>query len=61
MIPPITTVAIGRCTSEPIPTLNAIGMKPKEATNAVMSTGLSRSSAPCFTASTSSSPWLVKR
>jgi hypothetical protein len=30
IIPPITTVAIGRCTSEPIPTFKAIGIKPKE-------------------------------
>lgn len=28
-MPPITTVANGRCTSEPAPTLNAIGIKPE--------------------------------
>lgn len=39
IIPPITTVASGRCTSEPAPTLKAIGMKPRLATSAVMRTG----------------------
>lgn len=44
--PPITTVANGRCTSDPGPVLTAIGMKPKLATKAVMSTGLKRLAAP---------------
>ena len=39
MIPPITTVAKGLCTSAPVPTLSAIGMKPKLATSAVINTG----------------------
>ena len=38
IIPPITTVAKGRCTSAPAPTLNAIGIKPKLATKAVIHT-----------------------
>ena len=37
--PPITTVANGRCTSAPEPLLNAIGKKPRDATNAVIKTG----------------------
>ena len=49
-MPPITTVASGRCTSEPAPTLNAIGTKPSEATSAVISTGRRRPSAPSRTA-----------
>ena len=40
--PPITTVASGRCTSEPAPVLVAIGKNPSEATNAVISTGRKR-------------------
>ena len=28
MIPPMTTVASGRCTSAPVPVLSAIGKKP---------------------------------
>ena len=40
-IPPITTVARGRCTSAPVPVAMAMGIKPSEATSAVMSTGLS--------------------
>lgn len=39
--PPITTVANGRCTSAPAPWLSAIGRKPREATEAVINTGLS--------------------
>ena len=31
-IPPITTVASGRCTSAPAPTLSAMGTKPSDAT-----------------------------
>ena len=37
--PPITTVASGLCTSAPAPLLNAIGRKPRDATNAVINTG----------------------
>ena len=37
--PPITTVAKGRCTSAPAPSLKAIGKKPRDATNAVINTG----------------------
>lgn len=51
MIPPITTVASGRCTSEPAPTLSAIGTKPSEATSAVIITGRSLVKAPSRTAS----------
>ena len=39
MIPPITTVASGLCTSAPVPTFSAMGMKPKLATSAVIKTG----------------------
>ena len=35
-IPPMTTVASGRCTSAPGPVAMAIGTKPNEATSAVM-------------------------
>ena len=42
MIPPMTTVASGRCTSAPAPVAIAIGTKPSEATSAVISTGRSR-------------------
>ena len=45
-MPPMTTVASGRCTSAPTPVLNAIGTKPSEATSAVISTGRSRVRAP---------------
>ncbi len=38
--PPITTVANGLCTSAPDPLLKAIGKNPKEATRAVIKTGL---------------------
>lgn len=54
--PPITTVAKGRCTSAPIPVLSAIGMKPKLATIAVISTGRSRCSAAFWIASISGTP-----
>ena len=43
----MTTVAIGFCTSAPVPVAIAIGTKPSEATSAVIATGRSRSSAPC--------------
>src|SRR3546814_2755885 len=46
LTPPITTVAKGRWTSAPAPTLNAIGTKPKLPARAVISTGRSRVSAP---------------
>lgn len=45
IMPPITTVAKGRCTSA-VPVAKAIGIKPSEATNAVINTGRSRSTAP---------------
>lgn len=38
-IPPITTVANGRCTSAPVPVASAMGMNPNDATNAVINTG----------------------
>src|SRR5690606_37110995 len=44
--PPITTVAKGFCTSAPALVLNAIGKKPKLATDAVINTGLSLVFAP---------------
>ena len=46
MMPPITTVASGRCTSAPIPVANAIGIKPKDATKAVITIGRKRVVAP---------------
>src|ERR1043165_9788103 len=48
--PPITTVASGRCTSAPIPVLNAIGKKPRLATKVVINTGRSRVVAASITA-----------
>ena len=45
-MPPMTTVASGRWTSAPAPTLKAIGTKPRLATSAVISTGRKRVSAP---------------
>ena len=42
MIPPITTVAKGRWTSAPVPVAKAIGTNPREATKAVIKTGLNR-------------------
>ena len=47
MTPPMTTVASGRCTSAPMPVLNAIGTKPRLATSVVISTGRSRVRAAC--------------
>ena len=38
-MPPITTVASGRCTSAPGPVASAIGTNPSEATRAVIKTG----------------------
>src|SRR3546814_9656034 len=52
----ITTVARGRCTSEPAPTLSAMGTNPREATSAVIRTGRRRVSAPCRMDSSKSSP-----
>ena len=56
--PPMTTVASGRCTSAPMPVLNAIGRKPRLATSVVISTGRSRVIAACVTASSSGRPLL---
>lgn len=36
-IPPMATVVSGRCTSDPIPVLSAIGTNPSDATSAVSS------------------------
>lgn len=41
-IPPITTVASGRWTSDPVPVAKAIGMNPRAATIGVISTGRKR-------------------
>lgn len=64
MIPPITTVANGRCTSLPMPVLNAMGTNPSAATNAVMSTGRNRVNAPREMASCVETPashsWRMK-
>ncbi len=61
--PPMTTVASGRCTSEPAPVLSAIGTKPRAATSAVMRTGLSRVAAASLMASARGWPparsWLM--
>ena len=56
MIPPITTVAKGRWTSAPVPVAKAIGTNPREATKAVIKTGLNRMSDPCRIASSSGTP-----
>src|SRR3546814_19253097 len=45
MTPPITTVAKGRCTSPPAPTLNAIGTTPRTTHSSVTNHGRSRASA----------------
>jgi len=45
----MTTVAKGRCTSDPADVEKAIGMKPKLATQAVMSTGRNLRLAPSNT------------
>ena len=37
-MPPMTTVASGRCTSAPAPVAIAMGTKPSEATSAVINT-----------------------
>ena len=56
IIPPMTTVASGRCTSEPIPVLSAIGTKPSDATSAVVNTGRSLVSAPSIMAVSNATP-----
>ena len=48
---PMTTVAKGRWTSAPAPVEMAIGTKPSEATNAVISLGRRRVRVPSTTAS----------
>ena len=50
IIPPITTVASGRCTSAPVPVFKAIGKKPRLATRAVIMIGRRRISAPSMIA-----------
>ncbi len=50
-MPPMTTVASGRCTSAPVPCDSAIGRNPMAATSAVISTGFRRSAAPAMVAS----------
>src|SRR6056300_943275 len=60
IIPPMTTVASGLCTSEPAPTLKAIGTNPREATSAVIRTGLRRVKAPSIIASSSALPLACK-
>jgi len=47
----MTTVAIGFCTSAPVPVASAMGTNPSEATRAVMTTGRRRVSAPTRIAS----------
>ena len=59
-IPPITTVARGRWTSAPVPVAMAMGMKPSEATRAVIRTGRSRVSAPSRIASSRPTPPSLK-
>jgi hypothetical protein len=57
--PPITTVAIGRCTSAPVPVASAIGTNPRDATSAVIATGRSRVSAPSCSASSRARPCAI--
>ena len=59
--PPITTAARGRCTSEPGPVAKRRGTRPRMATMAVMSTGLSLRSHPVKTASSFAIPSSLKR
>ena len=56
MIPPITTVANGRCTSAPVPVASAMGTNPSDATRAVISTGRSRVREPSVMASSRGLP-----
>lgn len=51
IMPPITTVASGRCTSEPVPVASAMGINPKEATSAVIKTGRNLANDPVNVAS----------
>ena len=60
IIPPMTTVASGRCTSEPMPVFRAIGTKPSEATSAVIRTGRSRVRAPSIIPSLTLMPWKMR-
>lgn len=55
-IPPMTTVARGRCTSAPAPVARAMGTKPNDATSAVINTGLNRVSDPFIIASSNAVP-----
>ena len=55
----MTTVASGRWTSAPVPVAIAIGIKPSDATSAVISTGRSRPSAPSRIASSTALTLLV--
>lgn len=55
-IPPITTVAKGRCTSAPVPLAKAMGTNPKDATRAVINTGLSLLLDPVRIASSKGTP-----
>lgn len=52
----MTTVASGRCTSDPMPALSAIGTNPNDATSAVIKTGRKRVSAPSKMLSSSPPP-----
>ncbi len=56
MMPPMTTVARGRCTSAPGPVASAMGTKPNDATSAVMRTGRSRVTEPRKIASSTGTP-----
>jgi hypothetical protein len=49
--PPITTIASGRCISDPGPVANSSGTSPSAAIDAVSSTGRSRRCAPLTTTS----------
>ena len=60
-MPPMTTVASGRCTSAPAPVAIAMGTKPNEATSAVIRTGRNRVRAPSSTASNIVLPSCRKR
>lgn len=51
IMPPMTTVASGFCTSAPIRVESIIGKKPKMSTSAVMRTGLNRTNDPVRTIS----------
>ena len=55
-MPPMTTVANGRCTPAPVLIAIAIGINPREATKAVIKIGLSRVIAPSSIARSSDIP-----